>query len=482
MNKVKGGESKINVGYILPDFKQQEIACMSYPLLTAFHDREFNVFCYTSHFSTELKEECNPNIIWRNMAGVSAELAVRGIQKDKLDILVDLSSHTASHCLQILAKKPAGIQMSSIGYFYTTGLKTVEYLLTDKYCNPEQDSQEYFMEEPLRISQSHFCYKAGTELPDYKEAPVLRNGYVTFGCFHHFTHVTDEFLGLWQSIIAAVPNAHLLLKSRIFGSGYGCQETRFRLKRLGFDLAKVELRSLQSDDMNDYRDVDMMLDTWPYQGGITTCDALYMGVPVIVLAGKRHSARFGYSILKNIGLEECLAESTDEYIKKAISLANTKYKLLNLHKNLRERMLKSPLMDEKRYIAKVEQLYKKVLQKKKNRLQDENLFREVHVLLSTVEEGFTYIHGHLMRDDGAEIVLQIFADIALALKNMEIAFEKEEDEREVVARLLKKCNKARQLAKSKQRLRAGEIIAVEIMPLVRNLTDQITGYARKESK
>lgn len=463
-------KEKLNIGYILPDFRQHEVACISYPLLMSFNEGEFNVFCYANSDVKELRERVrNPNILWRNIAGISVELAVRGIQKDKIDILVDLSSHTSSNCLPILSRKPAIVQMSSIGYFNTTGLKTVEYLLTDKYCSPEEQDQDYFVEDTLLIPQSHFCYHPSTESAAYEEAPMTKNGYVTFGCFHHFTHVTDEFLSIWQAIIAQVPNARLIIKSRIFGSGYGCQEARFRLKRLGFDLNRVELRPMRSDDMDDYRDVDILLDTCPYQGVSTTCDALYMGVPVIVTAGIRHSSRLGYSILKNIGLEECIAETTDEYIDKAITLANNQYKVMNLHKNLRERMQKSPLMDERRYVANVERLYKKVWKSIVDEVQTEKILKEVSTLLWTVEEGLVYLHGRLVLGDLSEVIVQIFDDTAYAFKNIQVALQGLNSNTETILCVIKKCNKARQLCKSKQGAKASECIAMEIMPHIKEM-------------
>lgn len=463
-------KEKLNIGYILPDFRQYEVACISYPLLMSFNEDEFNVFCYANSDVKEIRERVsNPHILWRNIAGISVELAVRGIQKDKIDILVDLSSHTSSNCLPILSRKPAIVQMSSIGYFHTTGLKTVEYLLTDKYCSPEAQNQDYFVEDALLIPQSHFCYSPSTELFAYTDAPVSKNDYVTFGCFHHFTHVVDDFLVIWQAIISKVPNARFIIKSRIFGSGYGCQETRYRLKRLGFDLNRVELRPMRSDDMDDYRDVDIMLDTCPYQGARSTCDALYMGVPVIVFAGARHSSRLGYSILKNIGLEECIAETTEEYISKAIALADNKYKIMNLHKSLRERICKSPLMDQKRYVANVERLYKKVWKSIVDEVQTEKILKEVSALLCTVEEGLVYLHGRLVLGDLSEVIVQIFDDTAYAFKNIQVALQGMNGNTETILCVIKKCNKARQLCKSKQEAKASDCIAMEIMPRIKEI-------------
>ena len=166
---------------------------------------------------------------------------------------------------------------------------------------------------------------------------------------------------VWKKILDAVPNSRLILKNRVFNKDDGKTFVRDRLKNFGFDIKRIDLRGLTADYLREYDDVDIALDTFPYTGGVTTCEALFMGVPVISLYGDRHGTRFGYSILKNIGLDELAVNSYDDYIKIAVALASDKELLKILRKNLRGMMKKSPLMDSKIYIRDVEEAFIKVM-------------------------------------------------------------------------------------------------------------------------
>lgn len=466
---------KMKIGYILPDFQHYEVAFISYPLLTLFNQHEFQVVCYTNGGADKLRKKLAENpIIWRDLSELNGEFAMQVVRGDKLDILVDLSSHTSANCMQVLAHKSAKIQMSSIGYFNTTELKTIDYLLTDKYCNPAELPQNYFKESALFIPQTFYCYIPEADMPNPVETPSSEKGYVTFGAFHHFTHISDKFLKVWQSIMKGVPNSRLILKSRIFGSGYGRQETKFRMKRLGFDIDRIEFRTAKGSDIEDYSDIDIMLDTYPYQGVSTTCEALYMGIPVISAVGSRHSTRMAYSILKNIGLTDCIAESLEEYVEKAVTLANNKYKLIHLHKNLRESMEKSPVMDAKRYVQNVESLYRKLLRGSVEEIKNERILKEVVKLLYTVEEGLVYLHGRLMMGDVAKVVLQIFDDAMYAFDNAQSALKKVDDtEYTELSKLMGNCDKARKFCKVQRPAKAGECIANEIMPGVKAMIRDI---------
>lgn len=349
----------LKIGYISPDFHQHAVVFFSYQLLANFSKDQFHVTCYSSGCSDGTTEQLKGLVSdWREIRGLSADEAAKLIKEDGIDILVDLSGHTAHNCLPILARKPAPIQVSGIGYFNTTGLKEVDYFLTDMHCDPIGKNDDSFSEKLVRLPHSHFCYTAGSDFPELKSAPCIKNGFITFGSFNNFTKVTDEVLVLWKETLARVPNSKLVLKSRIFASDYGIEQVNQRLNALGFELMRVELRPFSHDYLEQYHDIDIALDTYPYPGGATTCEALYMGVPVITLAGGRHGARFGYSILKNIGLDECIAYSGEEYIQKAVTIAKETELLDLLHKHLRTMMLSSSLMDGRQYVRDVEQAYK----------------------------------------------------------------------------------------------------------------------------
>ena len=207
------------------------------------------------------------------------------------------------------------------------------------------------------MTHSHFCYTPLKKMPAPKIAPSISKGYVTFGCFNNFSKVTDSMLTAWKKILDAVPNSKLILKHRIFDTVECRNFVSTRLQNLGIEISRVELRGFSADYLEQYGEIDIALDTFPYNGGITTCEALYMGVPVISLYGDRHGTRFGLSILKNIGLDEFAVPNFEEYIKRAVALANDKNLLQILRKNLRAIMENSPLMNTKEYVQELEEFY-----------------------------------------------------------------------------------------------------------------------------
>lgn len=360
--------SKIQVGYISPDFRKHAVVFFSYALLTGFTKNAFEVTCYASGKEDGLTAELKQSVTrWRDISALTADEAARLIYEDKIDILVDLAGHTANNNLPVLARKPAPVQISGIGYFNTTGLKEIDYFLTDVYCDPIGKNDAYFSERLLRLPHSHFCYTALARMPDCALAPCLKNSYVTFGCFNNFSKVTEKTLQLWSQILQQVPSAKLILKSKLFGSALGRQMAIERLRKVGVAADRVDLRPLTKQYLHEYHDVDIALDTYPYPGGATTCEALYMGVPVISLTGCRHGARFGYSLLKNVGLEELVAETEAEYIEKAIRLAADRDLLQIMRKNLRQMMQKSSLMDSKQYLSEVETVYREIWLKKQKK-------------------------------------------------------------------------------------------------------------------
>jgi predicted O-linked N-acetylglucosamine transferase (SPINDLY family) len=283
------------------------------------------------------------------------------IAEDQIDILVDLSGHSNDNCMPIMALRPAPVQVAGIGYMNTTGLSTVDYFLSDEVCLPYGDMAEQgFTEKILRLPHSHLCYVPGAvrEIPPAgTEAPCLKNGFITFGSFNNLAKVTDETLLLWRGILEQVHSSKLVLKGKICSIDSGRAILRDRLKRLSFDLARVEMRPYSPDYMEQYRDIDIALDTMQYNGGLTTCEALFMGVPVVSLRGRRHGSRFGASILVNAGVKELVVENDINYVRRAVQLGNSPELIGAYHSGLRANLLKSPLMDVKNYMQELESGY-----------------------------------------------------------------------------------------------------------------------------
>ena len=353
---------KLRIGYISPDFCQHVVIYFAYPLLLNYDRESFEVYCYRKGPEDDgTRQLMSSGTIWRDISKLAPRKAAELIQRDEIDILVELAGHTANNCLPVLAYKPAPVQICGIGYFNTTGLKAVDYFLTDSYVDPPGEADRFFSEKLLRLSKTHWCYTKRVEAPTCGPAPCLKNGYITFCCFNNFAKVTDQVLGLWARIMCLVPKSRLILKNAAFGNMYARLHILQRLGTAGIDLMRVEFRTATVTHMSEYREMDIALDTTPYVGGATTCEALYMGVPVITLRGGRHGARFGVSILENVGYAEWIAQTEDQYIEKAVELAGDTDLLGRLHGGeLRERMEASPLMNARLYMEDLETTYKKI--------------------------------------------------------------------------------------------------------------------------
>lgn len=359
---------KLRIGYLSADFNSCVLEDFIRVLTTYYNQDDFQVYCFANGRMddvTEFYQSCP--VEWVDITGLNAPDAARTIYSREIDILFELAGHTRYN-LPILAYKPAPVQMCGIGYFATTGLDSVDYFLTDKYLCHEYTSK-YFVEKPLPMPQSHFCYWPMEDMPqEIHGAPCNTKGYITFGSFNDPIKVNSTVLQTWQRILTAVPNSRLLLKGRMFNALYGIEKMKNMLLEAGIGLDRVELRGFSKVYLREYWDVDIALDTFPYPGGATTCAALYMGVPVITLGDGSHGGDFGISILKNIGMEACCSYSVDEYVEKAILLASDWELLHDLHLQLRNIMEASPLMDKESYMRDLENNYRKIWQ---NYLQEE---------------------------------------------------------------------------------------------------------------
>ncbi|SFH76722.1 Predicted O-linked N-acetylglucosamine transferase, SPINDLY family [Selenomonas ruminantium] len=349
---------KIRVGYLSADLREHAVAQFVRPLFCQYDRNRFRVYGYSlvrqpDNVTAVLQQGCDT---WRDVSDCSWVEMAQQIRADEIDILIDLAGHSAENALPVFAYRPALVQISGIGYFNSTGMQEMQGFLSDRYCSPEEHSP-YFTEKLLRLPQSHFCYQPFSAFPPVGQAPCLAKGYVTFGCFNNFAKVNDGMLLVWKEILQRVPDSRLLLKHSLLGIEEGISYTRQRFERLGMPMERIEFRGLSKDYLEQYNDMDIALDTSPYPGGLTTCEALYMGVPVVTLKGNRHGARFGYSFLANLGLQELVAEDAEGYVDIAVKIAGDWELLALLRANLRRMMQASPLMDGDAYMRAMESLY-----------------------------------------------------------------------------------------------------------------------------
>ncbi|MBI5791201.1 MAG: tetratricopeptide repeat protein [Rhodocyclales bacterium] len=344
-------DRRLRIGFMSGDFRRHSVAYFLEGALGHFNRNEFRLFAYYN-FRTEdeVTQELKPLFhAWRGIYGMPDQDVTDLIAADRIDILIDLSGVMAGARPLVLGRKPAPVQINWIGYPNTTGLDCIDYRLTDAWADPEGETGEFFSETLWRLPRPFLCYTPPASAPEVQPPPCLDQAVVTFGSFNSRAKLSEECIALWVSVLEAVPNSRLVLKS-VYGTDD--EPARDSLRRVfvdrGFDPDRIEIllrRGPVEGHLAAYHEIDIALDTFPYHGTTTTCEALWMGVPVVTLAGDRHASRVGASLLTSIGLEAFVAEDVDEYVEIAVALAENPQSLLGLRQTMRDRMRSSPLMD-----------------------------------------------------------------------------------------------------------------------------------------
>ena len=243
---------------------------------------------------------------------MSDEEVTELIQKDEIDILVDLAGHTANNRILVFARKPAPIQISWIGYLATTGLSTMDYKIADNYTDPPGKTEQFYTEKLMRLPESFLCYLPDKDSPEVGPLPALSTGHITFGSFNNFAKVTSEVFALWAKILNELPDSRLILKGKSFRDKTTCQYAINMFTQRGIAAERITLQPSDPSPkhLESYNLVDIGLDTFPFNGAATTCEAMWMGVPVITLAGTAYHSRVGVSLLSNVGLPELIAKTS----------------------------------------------------------------------------------------------------------------------------------------------------------------------------
>ncbi|HEX8524529.1 MAG TPA: tetratricopeptide repeat protein [Tepidisphaeraceae bacterium] len=354
-----GQSNRLRVGYVSPDFREHSVAYFLEPIL-ANHDRaRFEIYCYSDVKQPDATTERLKTYAhtWRDVIDQSDEELADVIHHDGIDLLIDLAGHTTGNRLLTFARKPAPTQASYIGYPNTTGLKAIDYRITDALADPI-DAQ--WTEKVIRVPGCFLCYRIPTSLPDVSPLPAQSAGHITFGCFNAVSKLNDTVLSLWSRLLAEMPTARLMLKGLIFIDPVTKAFWQDRLKRAAIDPARVDLitrTKTQSEHLALYNKVDIALDPFPYNGTTTTCEALAMGVPVLSLQGNSHISRVGVSLLTTVGLSDWVAEDQDQYVHKARKRASDLESLSRLRQQLRNQLKLSPLCDEPPFARTIESAY-----------------------------------------------------------------------------------------------------------------------------
>ncbi len=355
-------ERRIRVGYISPDFRNHVAGRMFKPLLAHHDHTQFEITCYADVAAPDLLTEELKRLAdhWRSSYQVPDEQLADEIRGDGIDILVDLAQHSGRNRMLVFARKPAPVQVSWLGYPGTTGLDTIDYRLTDPFLDPLGEGDQYYSEKSYRLPHSFWCYQPPDGQSEAVAAPPQdRNGFVTFGCMNRFAKVTPPTLALWRQVLQAVPNSRLRLHSKI-GAHLDSVRAFFREGNIADERITFVQRQPLAEYPPQYHSIDIALDPIPHGGGTTTCDALWMGVPVVTLAGRTAVGRGGVSILSNVGLPEFIACSGEEYVSIAAELANDRSRLSQLRSTLRQRMERSPLMDAPQFARNIEAAYRQM--------------------------------------------------------------------------------------------------------------------------
>ncbi len=358
-------ETRVRIAYLSADFFGQSVMAQIEPVLK-HHDRtKFKVTCYSDARRQDAATDRikTYDLHWHETASLTADALSELIRSDEIDILVDLAGHTGEGRLRVLASSPAPIQISSFGYPDTTGLNTVDYRITDSFTDPPGDADQFYTEKLLRIDPCFFCYQPACEtgLPEF---PLPRTDHFVFCSFNALPKISSTVVQLWASILTQAPDAALLLKALEFIEPEARSRLTAKFEVFGIAPERIQIIPPLADRLHHlalYQVADMALDTFPYSGTITTCEALWMGVPVVTLPGETHVSRVTGAILHTIGRPEWVATSPEEYVAIAIREYGRGKRSLLRRNNLRRQVSDSPLMCQPEYVRKLENAYHSIL-------------------------------------------------------------------------------------------------------------------------
>jgi protein O-GlcNAc transferase len=356
-------ERALRIGFVSSNFTGLVIGHFLRAVFAALDQSRYALYCYSSTPSldalgAELRAQTR---VWRDISALDDDAAAALVRSDEIDILVDLAGHMTGNRLLIFARKPAPIQVAWLDYFDTTGLETMDYLLTDPVTSPA-DSRQRFTEKLLHLPASRFCFTPLAAAPMPAPPPMLKNGYVSFGSFNRIDKINAQVIAAWAEILRQTPGARLVLKNVALTVPDLAEHCRERFAAYGIGAERLELRapSAHREMLAEYADIDIALDTFPYNGGATSLDALWMGVPIVALAGERMIARQTAAMLACVGLQEFIAHSVGQYVELAVRKALELERLREIRAGLRGRMRASPLCDAPRFARDLEDNFRLV--------------------------------------------------------------------------------------------------------------------------
>jgi len=356
---------RLKIAYVSADLITHPVASFMEALLKSYTRSTTTTICYsdtkapdqtTAHLSTMVD-------LWRDTSYLDNVAFADQVRADQVDILVDLAGHTGANRLPAFTMRAAPVQVSYLGYPNTTGLRQMDYRITDAAADPPGTTEPYHSEELVRLQGGFLCYTPDTDMAEISPLPCAQTDTVTFASFNNITKVNKHVLDTWSRLLEETPGSRLIIKYRFLAE----ERTRTRFRELftknGIDTDRIELLSEQlprKQHLAVYNRVDIALDPFPYNGTTTSCEALWMGVPVVTLAGTMHAGRVGVSLLTRVGLQDLIANDTAEYIRIAAALAADRERLARLRTELRPQMAASPLCDPARFVRDIETAYRRM--------------------------------------------------------------------------------------------------------------------------
>jgi predicted O-linked N-acetylglucosamine transferase (SPINDLY family) len=355
-------DRRLRVGYVSPDFREHSVARFVLPLFREHDRRQVEVVAYSDATTPDAVTRLVRDQVdrWRDVATLGDEQLAEVVRADGIDILVDLAAHSAHNRLLAFARKPAPVQVTYLAYCSTTGVDAIDYRLTDRFLDPPEEHAAY-TEASIHLPHCYWCYSAPPLTDSRHPATEHRSGPLTFGCLNNFAKVTDVTLDLWARLLRRVPEAQLLVYARTEGHR---DRVRRALRDADVDESRAAFVGRQplADYLETYRRIDVALDPHPYCGGTTTCDALWMGVPVVSLTGRTAVSRAGATLLAHVGLERLVARTREQYVELAAALIRDAPGLAALRRELRDRIESSPVMNAPQFARDVEAAFRTVWQ------------------------------------------------------------------------------------------------------------------------
>ncbi len=353
---------RLRLGYVSPFFRFHAMNFFIEPILRCHDHRQFEIFLYTDLIYADDATQRIRGYAdhWRPTVGLTDEQAAQLVRRDQIDILVDLPGHLGGNRMILFAHKPAPVQVTYIGYQNTTGMRAMDYRLTDAYADPPGETDRWHTERLARLPRSFFCYEPAATAPPVVEPPALANGHVTFGSFNNFSKVTPDVLATWAKIMARVPRSRLIILGQKADSLRRYLAEIFARDGVSDDRLELVDRKPHAEYLELIARSDLALDPFPFNGHTTTLDALWQGVCTVTLSGNTYVSRFGGSGLATLGLQDFIARSPAQYLEIAVGMASNLERLAELRRTMRKRMLDSPLLDFEGFTRNLEAEYRRM--------------------------------------------------------------------------------------------------------------------------